>query len=75
MKLHNYLLLSVLVTPISLAQPYPTKAVRILNRDMVSIIGSPAVRTWLLTQGAEPAPGTPEELTAFLKSDIENGAR
>ncbi len=38
---------------------------------MVSIIGSPAVRTWLLTQGAEPAPGTPEELTAFLKSDIE----
>jgi tripartite-type tricarboxylate transporter receptor subunit TctC len=49
----------------------PADIVRILNRDMVSIIGSPAVRTWLLTQGAEPAPGTPEELTAFLKSDIE----
>ena len=49
----------------------PPDIVRILNRDMVSIIGSPAVRAWLITQGAEPAPGTPEELTAFLKSDIE----
>ena len=49
----------------------PPEIVRVLNRDMVSIIGSPAVRTWLISQGAEPAPGTPEELTAFLKSDIE----
>ena len=49
----------------------PPDIVRTLNRDMVSIIGSPAVRTWLIAQGAEPAPGTPEELTAFLKSDIE----
>ena len=49
----------------------PPDIVRTLNRDMVGIIGSPAVRTWLITQGAEPAPGTPEALTAFLKSDIE----
>ena len=49
----------------------PPEIVRVLNRDMVGIIGSPAVRTWLISQGAEPAPGTPEELTAFLKSDIE----
>ena len=49
----------------------PADIVRTLNRDMVSIINTPAVRTWLLAQGAEPAPGTPEELTAFLKSDIE----
>jgi tripartite-type tricarboxylate transporter receptor subunit TctC len=49
----------------------PADIVRVLNRDMTGIIGSPAMRTWLLAQGAEPAPGTPEELTAFLKSDIE----
>jgi tripartite-type tricarboxylate transporter receptor subunit TctC len=49
----------------------PPDIVRTLNRDMVAIINSPAVRTWLISQGAEPAPGTPEELTAFLKSDIE----
>jgi tripartite-type tricarboxylate transporter receptor subunit TctC len=38
---------------------------------MVNIIGAPATRAWLIAQGAQPAPGTPEELTAFLKSDIE----
>ena len=48
----------------------PPDIVRILNRDMVAIIGSPAVRALLISQGAEPVPGTPEELTAFLKSDI-----
>jgi len=49
----------------------PAEIVRILNRDMVSIINAPAVRTWLISQGADPAPGTPEELTAFLRNDIE----
>lgn len=49
----------------------PTEIVKTLNRDMVAIIGSPSVRTWLISQGAEPVPGTPEELTAFLVSDIE----
>lgn len=49
----------------------PADIVRMLNRDMVGVISSPAVRAWLISQGAEPAPGTPEELTAFLKGDIE----
>ena len=49
----------------------PADIVRILNRDMVAIIGSQSVRAWLVLQGAEPVPGTPEELAAFLKSDIE----
>ena len=30
----------------------------------------PATHTWLLAQGAEPAPGTPEEFTSFIKSKI-----
>ena len=49
----------------------PADIVRILNRDMVAIIGSQSVRAWLVLQGAEPVPGTPEELASFLKSDIE----
>lgn len=49
----------------------PADIVRLHNRDMVAIIGAPATRAWLIAQGADPAPGTPEELTAFLKSDIE----
>ncbi len=49
----------------------PSDVIRVLNRDMVSIIGSPTVRAWLISQGADPAPGTPEELVAFLKGDIE----
>lgn len=49
----------------------PAETVRLLNRDMVAIIGSPPVRAWLMAQGTEPVPGTPEELAAFLKSDIE----
>ena len=49
----------------------PSDVIRVLNRDMVSIIGSPTVRAWLISQGADPAPGTPEELAAFLKGDIE----
>ena len=49
----------------------PAGIVQVLNRDMVAIIGSPTVRAWLVSQGAEPVPGTPEELTAFLKADIE----
>ena len=49
----------------------PVDILRTLNRDMVGIISTPSVRAWLVAQGTEPAPGTPEELTAFLKSDIE----
>jgi len=41
-----------------------------LNRDIVEILRTPSVRQDLLKQGAEPAPGTPEEFTAFIKSEI-----
>jgi len=61
------------VTWFAMFAPARTSAeiVRLLNRDMVAVIGSSPVRTWLIAQGADPAPGTPEELAAFLKSDIE----
>ncbi len=48
----------------------PAEIVRQLNREMVEVLQTPAIRAWLLAQGAEPAPGTPEELTAFMKSEI-----
>ncbi|HTE15040.1 MAG TPA: tripartite tricarboxylate transporter substrate-binding protein [Burkholderiales bacterium] len=44
--------------------------VRRLNTALVEIIRAPAAREWFLKQGAEPAPGTPEEFTAFMKNEI-----
>jgi tripartite-type tricarboxylate transporter receptor subunit TctC len=40
-----------------------------VNRDLVEILRTPAMRNALLAQGAEPAPGTPEEFTPFIKSE------
>ncbi len=53
----------------------PSDRIGVLNRDMVAAIGAPATRTWLISQGADPSPGTPEALTAFLKGDIEKWAK
>jgi len=41
-----------------------------LNREIVEVLRAPAVRDWLLAQGAEPTPSTPEEFAAHLKSEI-----
>lgn len=49
----------------------PAHIVRKLNLDIVEIIRAPATHTWLLAQGAEPAPGTPEEFTSFIKLETE----
>ena len=48
----------------------PVSLVGKLNRDIVELLQSPETRTTLIAQGAEPAPGTPEEFTAFIKSEI-----
>ena len=47
----------------------PAALVGKLNRDIVEILQTPAMRDALLAQGAEPAPGTPEEFAAFIKSE------
>lgn len=47
----------------------PAALVGKLNRDIVEILQTPAMQTALLAQGAEPAPGTPEEFAAFIKSE------
>ena len=41
-----------------------------LHTDLVDIIRSPAAREWMLRQGAEPAPGTPAEFTAYMQLEI-----
>jgi tripartite-type tricarboxylate transporter receptor subunit TctC len=40
-----------------------------VNRDVVEVLRMPVLRDALLSQGAEPAPGTPADLTAFMKSE------
>ena len=47
----------------------PPSIVARINRDIVAILQSVAMRAWLLEQGAESAPGTPREFTAFIKSE------
>lgn len=48
----------------------PAILVNKLNRDMVEILRRPSFQAALLTQGAEVSPGTPDELMAFVKSEI-----
>lgn len=42
-----------------------------LNTEAVRALRSPDVADKLSSQGAEPAPGSPEEFTAFIRSEIE----
>ncbi len=47
----------------------PPSIIAKINRDTVAILQSPAMRSSLLDQGAEPVPGTPEEFAAFIRSE------
>jgi tripartite-type tricarboxylate transporter receptor subunit TctC len=40
-----------------------------LNRDIGDILRTPAMQTTLLAEGAEAAPGTPDEFAAFIRSE------
>lgn len=40
-----------------------------INREIVEILQATALRNVLVAQGAEPAPGTPAEFAAFIKSE------
>jgi len=45
------------------------------NAELVKILGTPEVKERLLAQGAEPAPGTPEQFAALIKSEIPKYAK
>ncbi|MBM3342183.1 MAG: tripartite tricarboxylate transporter substrate binding protein [Betaproteobacteria bacterium] len=49
----------------------PREIVTRLNRAAVQALDSPDVRKSLLAQGVNPWPGTPEQLGALLRADIE----
>ena len=53
----------------------PAAIVDRLNRDMVAIIGSSAMATWLAAQGAEATPSTPQDLAMFVAAEIAKWAR
>jgi tripartite-type tricarboxylate transporter receptor subunit TctC len=48
----------------------PRAIVTKLNREVVSIVNLPEVKTHLLAEGAEPVGNTPEEFGEFIKSEI-----
>jgi tripartite-type tricarboxylate transporter receptor subunit TctC len=52
--------------PAGIAQPVTDK----LNREIVRIVGSPALRERLIAQNFVPAPATPAEFGTLLKEDI-----
>ena len=47
----------------------PPDIVRKLNAEIVKILGSEDMREKLKVQGAEPAPTSPEEFAAFIRTD------
>jgi tripartite-type tricarboxylate transporter receptor subunit TctC len=53
----------------------PRETIARLNAEAVRALRTPDVAAKLSSQGAEPAPGTPEEFTAFIRSEIEKWAK
>jgi tripartite-type tricarboxylate transporter receptor subunit TctC len=45
------------------------------NRELLKILNDPAVRQALLAQGMEPAPGTREQLAAYIKREYDTWAK
>jgi len=53
----------------------PRPIIQRLNKEITDALKSPDLVEKLITAGMEPAPGTPEELEAFLPKDLEKWAR
>jgi len=53
----------------------PAAIVTRLNTELVKILRQPEFRDWLVAQGADPAPGTPEELALFVKAELVKYAK
>jgi len=49
----------------------PPAIVSLLNRDVSNYLRSPEAQAIFLKAGVEPSPGTPEEFTAVMKSEME----
>jgi tripartite-type tricarboxylate transporter receptor subunit TctC len=53
----------------------PKEIVAKWNAEVTKILKSPEMRERLIAQGAEPAPTTPEQFAAFVKSEIPKYAK
>jgi tripartite-type tricarboxylate transporter receptor subunit TctC len=49
----------------------PRAVVMKLNQEITDVLNKPDVKQHLITQGAEAAPSTPEELGDFVKSELQ----
>jgi tripartite-type tricarboxylate transporter receptor subunit TctC len=49
----------------------PPAVVALLNREVGNYLRSPEAQAIFLKAGVEPSPGTPEEFTAVMKSEME----
>ena len=53
----------------------PPEIVRKWNQDIASILSAPEVRETLMKQGMVPAPGSPDEISAQIRNDIERWSK
>lgn len=53
----------------------PRDIVNVLNKAIVETLKQPDLAQRMLSDGAVPAPGTPEELSAYLKAEIAKWGR
>jgi tripartite-type tricarboxylate transporter receptor subunit TctC len=60
-----------LVGPTNLPKPFVDR----WHKEMVAVLSQPDIRQTLVDRGIEPAPSTPGELAAYLKSETEKWTR
>jgi tripartite-type tricarboxylate transporter receptor subunit TctC len=53
----------------------PRPLITVLNQEVVRILNLPDMKERLLTQGATPAPTTPQEFDAFIRSEVKRFAQ
>jgi tripartite-type tricarboxylate transporter receptor subunit TctC len=53
----------------------PPAVIAKLNKALATVLSDPEIRTKLLLSGAIPAPNSPEEMAAFLRSEHERWGR
>jgi tripartite-type tricarboxylate transporter receptor subunit TctC len=49
----------------------PARLVARLNREIAQVLSKPDVKERFMTSGVEPAPGSPEEFAATVKSEMD----
>jgi tripartite-type tricarboxylate transporter receptor subunit TctC len=53
----------------------PRPLIRTVNKEVVRVLNLPDIKERMLTQGATPAPTTPEEFDTLIRSDVKRFAK